>query len=128
MFIQGYSLEEPLALGMINNIIIQNRDKIKTVIFKETGTIPHESFLKISDALISITGLESIAFFDSQPQFKSYRILKDIVIREESNVLCCKNKKRILLIVLNRSSFDIDEYRHQVFGKERNKALCKGYE
>lgn len=99
---------------MMINLIIKNKEHIKTVIFKETGTIPHECFLKISDALIGIPGLESIAFFDSQPEKQSYRYLKDIIVRDESSFMEClsKKKKRILLVVLTRSSFDIDEYRH----------------
>lgn len=75
--------------------------------------------MKISDVLISIPALEFISFFDSQPKFRSYKLLKDIIIRKESNLISYANKKRILLIVLNRSSFDIDEYRLQVFGKAR---------
>lgn len=65
LIIKGYSLEDPLAFGMINNMIIKERKNIKTVIFKETGTIKHELFLKICDALLSLSQLESIAFFDS---------------------------------------------------------------
>lgn len=65
LLIRGYSLEDPIALNMINNMIVKHRKNIKTIIFKETGTIPHESFVKISDGLIAINCLESIAFFDA---------------------------------------------------------------
>lgn len=78
IIIKERCFESPIALGIMKNLIIRNRKNIKTVIFKEVGIIPSEGFLWVIDALKDAKNLQSMAFFASQPDTKSYWLLKDL--------------------------------------------------